>query len=138
MKARFPDLAIAVNGGIESLDDAAALPRPRPRRGDDRPRRLPRAGAPRRRRPAIFGAAGPDVAAEDGGRGDAALHRGRAAAAARRSHAITRHMLGAFQGRPGARAWRRRPLGGRAPRRAPAPSWCARARRDLAARRSRG
>jgi tRNA-dihydrouridine synthase A len=24
-----------------------------------------------------------------------------------RLHAITRHMLGAFQGRPGARAWRR-------------------------------
>ena len=30
-------------------------------------------------------------------------------------NAITRHMLGAFQGRPGARAWRRTPIRGGAP-----------------------
>jgi tRNA-dihydrouridine synthase A len=106
MKAGFPGLAIVVNGGIDSLDAAEAFLA----RGLDgvmigraayhAPALL---GAADRR---LFGAPGPDVAAE-------------AAVAAmlpyiererRRGtplHAITRHMLGAFQGRPGARAWRR-------------------------------
>ena len=51
---------------------------------------------------------GPDVTRRGGGPGDAPLHRGRAQRAAPPLNQITRHMLGAFQGRPGARAWRRR------------------------------
>ena len=54
----------------------------------------------------IFGAPGPDVAAEAAVRAmlpyiEAESGRGTPL------NAITRHMLGAFQGRPGARAWRR-------------------------------
>jgi tRNA-dihydrouridine synthase A len=54
----------------------------------------------------IFGAAGPDVAPEAAVRAmlpyiETERRRGTGL------HAITRHMLGAFQGRPGARAWRR-------------------------------
>ena len=56
---------------------------------------------------AIFGAPGPDVAAEAAVAAmlpyiEAERRRGTPL------NAITRHMLGAFQGRPGARAWRRR------------------------------
>ena len=55
---------------------------------------------------AIFGAKGPEVTAE------AAVAAMLPYIAAERAkgaglNAITRHMLGAFQGRPGARAWRR-------------------------------
>ena len=107
MKARFPGLAIAVNGGIESLDAARGFLA----RGLDgvmigraayhAPALL---GAADR---TIFGAATPDVAAED------AVAEMLPYIEAERSrgtplNAITRHMLGAFQGRPGARAWRRR------------------------------
>jgi tRNA-dihydrouridine synthase A len=54
----------------------------------------------------IYGEAGPDVTAEAAVGGmfgyiEAEMTRGT------RLHQITRHMLGAFQGRPGARAWRR-------------------------------
>ena len=107
MKARFPALAIAVNGGIDSLDEAEGFLA----RGLDgvmigraayhAPALL---GAADR---TIFGAATPDVAAEDAVAAmlpyiEAERSRGTPL------NAITRHMLGAFQGRPGARAWRRR------------------------------
>jgi tRNA-dihydrouridine synthase A len=107
MKARFPGLCIAVNGGIESLDAAAGFLA----RGLDgvmigraayhAPALL---GAADR---LIFGAAGPDVGAEEA---VAAMFPYIEAERSRGTplHAITRHMLGAFQGRPGARAWRRR------------------------------
>ncbi|WP_297972686.1 tRNA dihydrouridine(20/20a) synthase DusA [uncultured Amaricoccus sp.] len=106
MKARFPDLALVVNGGIASLDKAEGFLA----RGLDgamigraayhAPALL---GAADRR---IFGAPGPDVTAE------AAVTAMLPYIEAERSrgtplNAITRHMLGAFQGRPGARAWRR-------------------------------
>jgi tRNA-dihydrouridine synthase A len=106
MKAVFPELAIVVNGGLTGLDDAAAFLS----RGLDgamigraayqAPALL---GAADR---VIFGADGPDVTAEAAVRAmlpyiEAERRRGTGL------HAITRHMLGAFQGRPGARAWRR-------------------------------
>lgn len=106
MKARFPQLVLAVNGGIESLDAAEGMLA----RGLDgvmigraayhAPALL---GAADRR---IFGGTAPDVSAEDAVAAmlpyiEAEMSRGATL------HAITRHMLGAFQGRPGARAWRR-------------------------------
>jgi tRNA-dihydrouridine synthase A len=106
MKAAFPELAIVVNGGIVDLDQAERFLG----RGLDgvmigraayhTPAML---GAVDRR---VFGEAGPDVAAEDAVRAmlpwiEAERRRGTGL------HQIVRHMLGAFQGRPGARAWRR-------------------------------
>jgi tRNA-dihydrouridine synthase A len=106
MKAAFPALEIVVNGGIGGLEAAQGFLE----RGLDgvmigraayiAPALL---GAADR---VIFGAPGPDVTAEAAVRGmlpyiQAELRRGAGL------HQITRHMLGAFQGRPGARAWRR-------------------------------
>lgn len=106
MKAAFPGLTLILNGGLETLDaaedwlarglDGVMLGRA----AYHTPALL---GAADRR---IWGAATPDVSAE------AAVtamlpyieaERGRGVPL----NAITRHMLGAFQGRPGARAWRR-------------------------------
>lgn len=107
MKAEFPQLDLSINGGIASLDAAAdhlaagmdgvmigraAYHTP----GDillaaDR---------------VIFGAAGPDRTAEevvDRMRPHIAGH----IAQGGRLHSVTRHMLGLFAGRPGARGWRR-------------------------------
>jgi tRNA-dihydrouridine synthase A len=106
MKAAFPELSITVNGGIESLDQArgfldagldgvmigrAAYHAPALLGAVDR---------------AIFGEARPDVAAEDAVRAMLPYIETERAAGTP-LHAITRHMLGAFAGRPGARAWRR-------------------------------
>ncbi len=107
MKIRFPTLSIAINGGIASLDEAAAFLA----RGLDgvmigraayhAPGLL---GAADR---LIFGADTADVTAEQAVAAmlpyiEAERSRGTPL------NAITRHVLGAFQGRPGARAWRRR------------------------------
>jgi len=106
MKAAFPGLAIVLNGGLAGLDAAeAALAQGFDgamigRAAYHAPALL---GAADRR---IFGEPGPDVAAEDAVRAMlpyVEAERGMGAPLA----AITRHMLGAFQGRPGARAWRR-------------------------------
>lgn len=106
MKAAFPGLTLILNGGIETLDDAAAWLA----RGLDgvmlgraayhTPARL---GTADRQ---IWGKLTPDVSAE------AAVIGMLPYIEAERTggvplHAITRHMLGAFQGRPGARQWRR-------------------------------
>jgi tRNA-dihydrouridine synthase A len=106
MKAAFPELSITVNGGIESLDQArgfldagldgvmigrAAYHAPALLGAVDR---------------AIFGEARPDVAAEEAVRAMLPYIEAERAAGTP-LHAITRHMLGAFAGRPGARAWRR-------------------------------
>jgi tRNA-dihydrouridine synthase A len=106
MKAAFPQLSIAINGGIESLDQArgfldagldgvmigrAAYHAPALLGTVDR---------------VIFGEAGPDVAAEDAVRAMLPYIEAERAAGTP-LHAVTRHMLGAFAGRPGARAWRR-------------------------------
>lgn len=106
VKAAFPELEIVLNGGVTGLDQAAdALARGLDgvmigRAAYQSPALL---GAADR---VIFGAAGPDVTAEAAVRGmlgyiEAERSRGAGL------HQITRHMLGAFQGRPGARAWRR-------------------------------
>ena len=107
MRAAFPDLALTINGGIAGLAQAADFLA----RGLDgvmigraayhAPALL---GAADR---VIFGARGPDVSAEAAVRAmlpyiEAERSRGTGL------NQLTRHMLGAFQGRPGARAWRRR------------------------------
>ena len=107
MKAAFPDLAIVVNGGIMDLDMAQDFL--------DRGLDGVMIGRAAYRTPAllgevdrrIFGAPGPDVEPEAAVLAmlpyiEAERMRGTGL------QAITRHMLGAFQGRPGARAWRRR------------------------------
>ena len=78
----------------------------------------------------IFGEAGPDVPAEAAVRAmlpyiEAECARGTGL------HQITRHMLGAFQGRPGARAWRRL-LSENAHRRGAGPELVERALAELA------
>ena len=107
MKAAFPDLAIVINGGIMDLDMAGGFL--------DRGLDGVMIGRAAYRTPAllgevdrrIFGAPGPDVEPEAAVLAmlpyiEAERMRGTGL------QAITRHMLGAFQGRPGARAWRRR------------------------------
>jgi tRNA-dihydrouridine synthase A len=107
MKARFPDLHISLNGGVQSLAEAQAhlaagldgvmigraayhapadilLPADRVIFGDTAPDRTPHE---------VARAMLPYIERE--------LTQGH------RLHAITRHMLGLFTGRPGARAWRR-------------------------------
>jgi tRNA-dihydrouridine synthase A len=106
MKARFPELAIVVNGGITGLAEAADFLA----RGLDGvmigraayhdPALL--GGADR----VIYGAPGPDVRAEDAVRAMLPYIEVERRAGTPLG-AITRHMLGAFQGRPGARRWRR-------------------------------
>lgn len=106
MARRYPDLALIINGGIADLAQAqrfldaglggvmlgrAAYQNPALLGGVDR---------------AIFGEPVGDVTTEAAVRAmlpyiERELGRGT------RLHQITRHMLGAFQGRPGARAWRR-------------------------------
>ena len=108
MKAAFPDLHISVNGGVASLDQAEAFLAA----GLDGVM-IGRAAyhtpadilidADRR----IFGSKEPPVTREE-----AVLamvpHIERHLAEGGRLSQVTRHMLGLFAGRPGARAWRRR------------------------------
>jgi len=107
MKAGFPGLWIGVNGGIDTLEQAEALLA----RGFDgvmigraayhRPWQI-LAGADRR----IFGADVPDtdpVAVALAMRPVIAAHLARGG----RLGGVTRHMLGLFADRPGARHWRR-------------------------------
>ena len=106
MKAGLPSLAIVVNGGVQDLDQAQGFLA----RGLDgvmigraayhAPAML---GAADRR---IFGEAVADVAPEPAVRAMLPYIEAERASGTR-LQAITRHMLGAFQGRPGARAWRR-------------------------------
>jgi tRNA-dihydrouridine synthase A len=106
MKATFPQLAIVVNGGIADLPSARAFL--------DRGFDGVMLGRAAYQTPAIlgevdrviFGAPGPDAAPEAAVR--AMLpHIERERTRGTPLPAITRHMLGAFAGRPGARAWRR-------------------------------
>ena len=106
MKQRFPEVAIVVNGGVADLDAAeeflaAGLDGVMIGRAAYHAPAL--LGCADRR---IFGASGTDVDAETAVAAmlpyiEEERRRGTSL------HAITRHMLGAFQGRPGARAWRR-------------------------------
>ncbi len=105
MKQRFPELTICINGGITSLDQARALLA----RGLDGVM----IGREAYHDPAsvLIGADAlwgedfaPDpVAVVEGMRPYIADHL----AAGGRLHQVTRHMLGLFAGRPGARGWRR-------------------------------
>jgi tRNA-dihydrouridine synthase A len=107
MKAAFPELAIVINGGIAGLDTAEGFLAAGldgvmiGRAAYQAPALL---GAADRR---IFGAAVPDNPPAA-----AVLAMLPYIEAERRRgtplHAITRHMLGAFGGQPGARAWRLR------------------------------
>jgi tRNA-dihydrouridine synthase A len=106
MKTRFPGLDIVINGGIGSLGEAQALLDAGldgvmlGRAAYHTPGAiLPAADA------AIFGALpGPDpVTAARAMQPHIAAH----VATGGRAHDVTRHMLGLFAGRPGARAWRR-------------------------------
>jgi tRNA-dihydrouridine synthase A len=112
MKAAFPDLHISINGGLQSLDAALAHLAPA---GGAAALDGAMIGRAAYHRPAeillradsrVFGGADPLASA------DAAVAAMRPYIAARlaegeRLHAITRHMLGLFAGRPGARGWRR-------------------------------
>ncbi|WP_102108006.1 tRNA dihydrouridine(20/20a) synthase DusA [Oceaniglobus roseus] len=107
MKTAYPDLHISLNGGIQSLDEAesllargidgvmvgrAAYQRPFDILAEADARIF---GAPTRRRaPAEVVAAMEPYFADHLARGG-------------RLHQVTRHMLGLFAGRPGARGWRR-------------------------------
>ena len=106
MKAARPELDIVVNGGIAGIAEASAFLAQGldgvmiGRAAYHAPALL--AAADR----AIFAAPGPEVTAE------AAVEAMLPYIEAERQqgiglHQIVRHMLGAFQGRPGARAWRR-------------------------------
>ncbi|MEO0865340.1 MAG: tRNA-dihydrouridine synthase, partial [Pseudomonadota bacterium] len=106
MKGVFPNLHISINGGIDSLDQAEAFLDAGldgvmiGRAAYHQPADI--LGTADRR---IFGS-GPDRTAEDAVVAmlpyiDAHLSAGG------RLHQVTRHMLGLFAGRPGARGWRR-------------------------------
>ena len=107
MKARFPDLHISINGGIASLDEAEALLASGfdgvmvGRAAYHQPADL-LCAADRR----IFAAPGPDSTAEDAVRAMLPYIEAHLASGGR-LHQVTRHMLGLFAGRPGARGWRR-------------------------------
>ncbi len=107
MKTEFPDLHLSINGGIESLDQAAQFLEAGldgvmvGRAAYHRPFDL-LATADQR----IYGAKNAPLSAEEITRRmlpyiDRHLSQGG------RLHQVTRHMLGLFAGRPGARIWRR-------------------------------
>jgi len=107
MKARFPDLHISVNGGIATLEDARA----QLAAGLDGVM----VGRAAYHTPAailgpadrvIFGDDVPDRRAEDVVRAMLPYIEAHLAAGGR-LHQVTRHMLGLFAGRSGARGWRR-------------------------------
>ncbi|WP_095589017.1 tRNA dihydrouridine(20/20a) synthase DusA [Actibacterium ureilyticum] len=107
MKRDFPDLHISINGGITSLDQAQAFL--------DTGLDGVMVGRAAYHTPAdillqadqrIFGATAPARRAEDVVL-DMVPYINRHLAAGGRVHNVTRHMLGLFAGRPGARAWRR-------------------------------
>ncbi|GAB4272147.1 MAG: tRNA dihydrouridine(20/20a) synthase DusA [Pararhodobacter sp.] len=107
MIAAFPDLTLCLNGGIPSLDEAEALLAQGfagvmiGRAAYHQPAEI-LAAADRR----IFGADTPDIDPFDAAR---AMRPVIAAHLARGGKllGVTRHMLGLFAGRPGARHWRR-------------------------------
>ncbi|MEM9139487.1 MAG: tRNA dihydrouridine(20/20a) synthase DusA [Pseudomonadota bacterium] len=105
LKAERPDLGIVLNGGIETLDaaaghltqfDGAMIGRA----AYHDPAGI--LGAADRR---IFGIDGPDADPVTAVRAMRPYIEGELAKGAR-LHQVTRHMLGAFNGRPGARRWR--------------------------------
>ncbi len=107
MKMLFPNLHVSINGGVTSLDEAEALLGSGldgvmvGRAAYHQPADI-LCAADRR----IFGAPGPDSTAEGAVRAMLPYIEGHLMAGGRLNQ-ITRHMLGLFAGRPGARGWRR-------------------------------
>ena len=107
MKRAFPDLMICINGGIESIEDAEKFLANGldgvmiGRAAYHHPASI-LAAADRR----VFGVRGPD-ADPFAVAWTMRPYIGRHLATGARLGAVTRHMLGLFSGRPGARAWRR-------------------------------
>ncbi|MEM6375115.1 MAG: tRNA dihydrouridine(20/20a) synthase DusA [Pseudomonadota bacterium] len=107
MRRLFPGLHLSINGGVTSLDEAQA----HLKNGFDgvmvgraayqNPVAL--LGAADRR---IFGASGPDRSAHDAVLAMLPYIEAHLVAGGK-LHQITRHMLGLFNGQPGARSWRR-------------------------------
>ena len=107
MKEVFPSLHLSVNGGITSLEQAQGFL--------DAGLDGVMVGRAAYHQPAdllcsadrvIFESAMPDTTAEDAVRAMLPYIEAHVSAGGR-LHQITRHMLGLFSGRPGARAWRR-------------------------------
>jgi len=107
MKEVFPSLHLSVNGGITSLEQAQGFL--------DAGLDGVMVGRAAYHQPAdllcsadrvIFESATPDTTAEDAVRAMLPYIEAHLSAGGR-LHQITRHMLGLFSGRPGARAWRR-------------------------------
>lgn len=107
MKMLFPNLHISINGGIASLDEAEALLASGldgvmvGRAAYHQPADI-LCAADRR----IFGRPGPDSTPEGAVRAMLPYIEAHLASGGR-LHQVTRHMLGLFAGRPGARGWRR-------------------------------
>ncbi len=107
MKARFPELHLSLNGGVGSLAEAQALLA----QGLDGVM-VGRAAyhAPwdllGRADSAVFGGPDPMAGPEEVARA-MMPHVEAHVAEGGRAHQVTRHMLGLFAGRPGARGWRR-------------------------------
>ena len=107
MKARFPALHISINGGIASLGAARALLDAGldgvmvGRAAYHQPADI-LCAADRR----IFGRPGPDTTPEGAARAMLPYIEAHLSAGGR-LHQVTRHMLGLFAGRSGARGWRR-------------------------------
>jgi tRNA-dihydrouridine synthase A len=107
MKGYFPNLHISINGGIDSLDQAEMLLDSGldgvmvGRAAYHQPADI-LCAADRR----IFGAPGPDSRPEAAVRAMLPYIEAHLAAGGKLNQ-VTRHMLGLFAGRPGARAWRR-------------------------------
>lgn len=107
MKACFPELHLSLNGGVQSLAQAGALLA----QGLDGVM----IGRAAYHQPwdvlgtadsSIFGEADPLAGPEDAALAMIPYVTAHVAAGGR-AHQVTRHMLGLFAGRPGARAWRR-------------------------------
>ncbi|WP_299690335.1 tRNA dihydrouridine(20/20a) synthase DusA [uncultured Tateyamaria sp.] len=107
MKGLFPNLHISINGGVATLDQAVEL-----LDGGLDGVMIGRAAyhqpadilisADRR----VFGSAGPDTSADTAVQAMLPYIEAHLSAGGR-LHQVTRHMLGLFAGRPGARTWRR-------------------------------
>ncbi|MGE4324993.1 MAG: tRNA dihydrouridine(20/20a) synthase DusA [Pseudodonghicola sp.] len=108
MKTAFPDLHISVNGGVETLDQAQAFLAAGfdgvmiGRTAYHQPWDILAAADTR-----IFGAVGAPFSAPDQAARAMLPYIETHLTAGGRLHQITRHMLGLFAGRPGARGWRR-------------------------------
>jgi tRNA-dihydrouridine synthase A len=106
MKAAFPDLHLSINGGITSLDEARAHLEVMDGVMIGRAAYHQPADILLEADQLIYGASHPEKSAHQVAEEMLPYVEARLAEGIR-LHSITRHMLGLFAGRPGARAWRR-------------------------------